>query len=508
MIFEVKSRSRLKKTKQRILFRADGSKLIGYGHVIRLLSLSAILRRDYTCVFVTQNPDKYLADQIKENCDEMIVLPSSSNFKKEALTISKTVCGLNDIVVIDGYGFDTNYQKKIKSNCFKLVCVDDLHEIDFVADAIINHSEGINQKDYSVKKHTRLYLGTPFAILRKSFLKSIPVANLLKKQSRNSVFINMGGTDPDNNTLKALKICLKNSSIRSINIVVGSFYKHTLELKKVISEYKEVKIELHSGLTEAEMCKAMKDSSAAICSSSTISYEYASVGGLLFVLQTASNQRNIYKFLIKSGVAFKAEEFSKKYNSLNSTNLRKTYFENRLKYFNGSSTQSLRNIFKQLETERDVTIRLANEKDVITYYKWVNDADVRNNSVNTSPVKLIDHKKWFLAKIKASGSALFVVNKKDKPIGQVRFDQTGSSAEIDYSIENKYRGMGYGEIALRLALIEFKKKQSHLKIMAKVKKGNIASNKVFVKLGFAKQRQSKIKNETYINYELSLSKFE
>ncbi|MCB0410786.1 MAG: hypothetical protein KDD29_11245, partial [Flavobacteriales bacterium] len=155
----MKKKKQYSKSKKRILFRADGSVSIGYGHIIRLLSLCSILRKEYRCVFTTQNPDKYLIDQIKENCDELIVLPKTKNLTKEALYISNNISNPNDIIILDGYNFDTNYQRQIKTNVFKLVCIDDNHEIDFVADAIINHGEGIRQKDYVTKNYTRIYLG-------------------------------------------------------------------------------------------------------------------------------------------------------------------------------------------------------------------------------------------------------------------------------------------------------------------------------------------------------------
>jgi len=466
-----------------------------------------MLRKKYDCVFITQKPDQYLSEQMNENCDSVISLPLSRAFSKESRYISKEVSNKEDIIVLDGYNFDTNYQKELKKNCFKLVCVDDLHEIDFVADVIINHSEGISKADYLTTKQTRIYLGTKYAILRKSFRKSISVSAALEKQNDHNVFINMGGTDPDNNTLKALQICLTNKSIRKINIVIGSFYKHNSELEKIISKNENVRIKVYKSLSEVEICKAMKNSSAAICSSSTISYEYASVGGLLFVIQTASNQKNIYDFLVKEKVAFPAEKFTKIYNSYGSNSKRRKYFEDRLKFFDGKSSLAINSIFKKIEVERNLEIRRADEKDMLTYFKWVNDSEVRRNSIQTSKVKIADHKKWFKSRIKNNNSELYIIEKKDKPIGQVRFDRNLRVAEIDYSIENKRRGMGYGEIALRLALTEYKKTHKNFIIKAKVKRGNVASNRVFDKLGFFKRSKTIIQKKEYNNYELELNEF-
>ncbi len=60
------------------------------------------------------------------------------------------------IVVLDGYHFGTNYQKQIKLKGAKLVCIDDMHDKEFVADLIINHIPRITPQDYNVQPFTNL----------------------------------------------------------------------------------------------------------------------------------------------------------------------------------------------------------------------------------------------------------------------------------------------------------------------------------------------------------------
>ena len=48
----------------------------------------------------------------------------------------------------------------------------------------------------------------------------------------------------------------------------------------------------------------MKQCCFAICSPSTIVYEYMSVGGVVFLEQIADNQEDVIKYMTEEGLAF------------------------------------------------------------------------------------------------------------------------------------------------------------------------------------------------------------
>jgi hypothetical protein len=50
--------------------------------------------------------------------------------------------------------------------------------------------------------------------------------------------------------------------------------------------------------------------SKAITSASTIAYEYAAVGGELYLVQTADNQQHVYSYFIKNQLALPWEKFN------------------------------------------------------------------------------------------------------------------------------------------------------------------------------------------------------
>jgi spore coat polysaccharide biosynthesis predicted glycosyltransferase SpsG/L-amino acid N-acyltransferase YncA len=432
-------------------------------------------------------------------CDEIIELAFTKNYATDAKVISRRYIQKEDIVVLDGYHFNTDYQTIVRKNCFKLISIDDLHSTHFVADVVINHSEGIRKQEYSTAFYTRLYLGTSFSILRPSFLKK----QLPAPVSDQRVFINMGGTDQKNYTEKALKNCLKSVNPKRIDVVVGSFYPYTEKIKKIALENKQLSIHLHSNLTEKEIAALIKKSTLGICSASTISYEYANIGGLLYVYQTVPNQKNIYRFLIKSGVAFAAKTLSNSINSFNDTQKRAQYFKQRRSYFDGQSGKNIQAIFAELEMERTLKFRLASAKDALIYFKWANDPEVRGNAIHTEPIPLENHLKWFDSKLKNNQAALYLFTKNDKPIGQVRFDKTENKTIIDYSVDKQYRGKGLGKLILKQALIDYKSKYPSTVIHATVKASNEASNKIFRNLQFKETKASYHGKISFKNYSLA-----
>src|SRR5205823_4199042 len=98
-----------------------------------------------------------------------------------------------DIVVLDGYNFNTEYQQAIKNKGCKLVVIDDLHAWHQVADVVINHAEGITSPDYSAESYTQFCLGLDYVLLRKPFLQ--PKTSIRKITSVKKVFISMGAAD-------------------------------------------------------------------------------------------------------------------------------------------------------------------------------------------------------------------------------------------------------------------------------------------------------------------------
>lgn len=130
-------------------------------------------------------------------------------------------------------------------------------------------------------------------------------------------------------------------------------------------------------------------------------------------------------------------------------------------------------------------LRSATIDDLNILFEWVNESTVRHNSFNTNIISMDEHKAWLKRVLADMDTKLFILQQNDTPVGQVRLVFNGDTWQISYSISPAYRGQGYGKIILQLAENELIR-DNHVgeKLYAEVKKDNIASQRIFKKLGY------------------------
>jgi len=211
---------------------------------------------------------------------------------------------------------------------------------------VLNHAGNINADHYHLENYTKLYYGSKYALLRKPHLKKA-TKNDLENKNIKSIFVNMGGADPQNITLEVVKELLFLNNIQNIDVVTGHAYSYQNDFQSFLDEGcpAHLTINLYSGLPAEKMAALMSKSAIAVCPASTVAYEYCCSRGVLFLIKTADNQDNIYQYLIDSGcaIAFK----KKKSQKLNVNNNLKM-IENQKILFDGKSPMRLIEIFKLL----------------------------------------------------------------------------------------------------------------------------------------------------------------
>ncbi|MCS6796530.1 MAG: hypothetical protein NZ516_11295, partial [Raineya sp.] len=198
-----------------------------------------------------------------------------------------------EIVVLDGYNFQTEYQKIIKNTGVKLVCIDDLHAWHFVADVVINHAGGVKETDYSCEPYTKLCLGLEYALLRKPFLEAAQQERTIEKIE--NACICFGGSDPHNFTEKALQACLEAKIFKEIHVVVGSAYPYFEQIKNLTNHEKN--IFLYQNLNAQDLCSVMQKCHLGIVPASSVAYECLAVGMYLVVGWYDEKQKKFFDYL-------------------------------------------------------------------------------------------------------------------------------------------------------------------------------------------------------------------
>ena len=455
-----------------VYIRADGNSEIGLGHVIRSLALAGMLKEDFRCIFATRFLTDYINTEARKVCDEVIKLPETEEHFDAFLSILSG----DEIVVLDNYFFDTEYQKAIRNKSCKLVCIDDIHDKHFVADVVINHAGGFSKEFYSVAPYTCLFLGTDYALLRPEFL------NRDEKGDNSSLLLCLGGADKDNVTLQIVKLLEHKQFPHKCYVVVGDAFQYQQDLIE-FQHSSKLNIEVFKNLSARQMADVMSECRYAICPPSTVSYEYLSKkGGELYLKIIADNQKDIYAFFIKNEIAFDISELF-----VNEQPKIKRTLETQRKYFDGQSGKRIKVIFRRLKNEQQLKLRKARLSDLDLYFQWVNDLDARQNATSVKPILYNDHCEWFSKKIISKDAYLWVLERDETPIGQIRFDidRHKKEATISYLIAQEYRGQGIGLSIVKMGLELFFMEEKNISIIiAVVKLTNEASRKIFEHLGF------------------------
>ena len=141
-------------------------------------------------------------------------------------------------------------------------------------------------------------------------------------------------------------------------------------------------------------------------------------------------------------------------------------------------------------------LRLVDKYDKNLILEWANDKLSRENSFSSAEISEEVHEKWFDNILSSCDNKLFVMMNGEVPVGQIRLEILRNSGTVSYSIDNKYRGYGFGKIILELLedWISFNYDTEFI-IIGYVKTNNTTSGHIFESLDFMKSENSK-----YIKY--------
>jgi UDP-2,4-diacetamido-2,4,6-trideoxy-beta-L-altropyranose hydrolase len=282
----------------RVYIRADGDAQIGIGHLVRCIALAHSIRKHFAISFVCKAIPAQLQAELAHAGIGLILISEEQDFFSRI--------GANDIVVLDGYHFDTNYQSQIKAAGAKLVCIDDMYDKVFYADLIINHSPGVTPADYQAQSYTRFALGLEYALLRPAFLTESHTARSIEKIE--SVLICFGGSDYQNFTKQILLVVLQFPQIRNITVVTGTAYRNLDELKSLFG--RESRVSLFHAVKEHQMVALMRETDLAIVPASGVMIEALSQRLLVISGHYIENQKKAYHAALAAGFIVGVGDFS------------------------------------------------------------------------------------------------------------------------------------------------------------------------------------------------------
>jgi len=295
-----------------IIIRADGSTKEGLGHLYRGLALSQCIPNNVHFTFVTNyceihdiNRKKLSAYFIQNNEDDLNIFKKFKSLK---------------LIILDGYNFDSDYQRRIRKAGYKTIYIDDLAEEHMYSDVVINHSPGFSRLDYKGESYVKYFLGPKYSIIRSAFLRKAP-----QLKSRKGILILMGGSDQLNITYKVLKYLSDNNfSNDSIYAIVGNNYKSIKELYS----FKNLNLKILSSLSALELSQLMSRCRFGIMPASTVLYEFLMCGGNALSGYYVHNQKKVYNFFLKNNLIFPLGNFTNNFEETLIEGLNRPKFDN------------------------------------------------------------------------------------------------------------------------------------------------------------------------------------
>ena len=285
-----------------ILFRADGGLQIGLGHIYRLIALSQMIDLPHDQLFVFKGEKHIIEPIIQERFNNYHCIPDNIKLEEEIAYLANMFPKVA-LVCLDGYHFDSSYQKAWKQVGTFLLSIDDLHKDKFYSDIIINPGNASKPSDYLISKTSKLLLGLDYTILREEFITSAQSNFEKDNNGKKSCFICFGGSDYYGLTQKFLEFANRSQKFSAIYVVIGSANANR---SKLLSDSI---IHFYQHLSANEMQQLMMSSTIAIVPASGICNEAVSVRMGIITGYYTENQLDILKGLTDLGAVIDLGRF-------------------------------------------------------------------------------------------------------------------------------------------------------------------------------------------------------
>ena len=289
-----------------MLIRADSGLNVGIGHLMRCLALAQAWQASGGKAVFATTENSRAGDILRSKGMEFFdVAAVSGSSEDAALTAEMAGCFGVNWIVIDGYRFDTDYQRRVKKAGRRLFCLDDYGQAEhYYADLILNQNLQAHDSLYVNREpDTGLLLGPRYVLLREEFLEWSGREREIKDAARR-VLITLGGSDPNNVTRRVVQ-GLQRVEIEGLEgvVVVGPSNPFGVELEaSLLGSGRSVRLERDV----ANMPELMTWADVAVSGAGSTCWELAFMGTPFITIILAENQEPIAESLSKTGGAVSA----------------------------------------------------------------------------------------------------------------------------------------------------------------------------------------------------------
>lgn len=311
----------------KVLFRADASIALGAGHVMRCVALADALRaRGADCAFICAATDGDLLDQIEIRGYTAHALQGREygDWSADA-GASKVVANRMgpDWLVVDHYHLGIEWELCLRPAVGRILAIDDIGR-PHCCDALLDQNlETRLHEQYKTTADSGaiLLLGPAFALLRKEFSTLRPCSLARRSGRLERILVSMGGSDPDNETSKAVAgLAMTNRSDWSVDVVIGGQNPHSAAVEAACRKLPDARIHVQT----SKMAQLMLSADCAINAGGSTTWERCCLGLPAVATTVSDDQVAIIEAVANAGahiplgkgIDLKPEDYAETISSL------------------------------------------------------------------------------------------------------------------------------------------------------------------------------------------------
>ena len=452
-----------------VAFRVDADPQIGTGHFTRCLALADRVRESGATIrfvsrrlfphlravlaargYVFTSIDGEAASQPPGDLAHAAWLGTSQQADAAATTraLAGEAC---DWLIVDHYALDARWESAMRPSTGRILTIDDLadrpHDCDVLLDQNIDAAE---RYDGKVPPQCERLLGPRYALLREEFRaahltaapRGGPVARAL---------VSYGGADTANWTGVAVD-ALASSRLRvpHVDVVIGDQHPRRSEIEASCRTQG-----FHCHVQPLGLAAMMAASDLAIGAGGVTMWERCSVGLPAVAFAAAENQRESLRHAAVAGLVYALPDSPVTAATLGahvatvaeSPWLREMLSRNGMKAVDGGGTAR---VARAMGLD-GFCFREATAADAAALLEWRNHESVRMQARRQEPVTAAEHHRWLQAVLSDANRVLLIGERNHQPAAVIRFDITGTQAEVSAYRVPGTEGPGVGTRAIRAA---------------------------------------------------------
>jgi UDP-2,4-diacetamido-2,4,6-trideoxy-beta-L-altropyranose hydrolase len=495
-----------------VVFRVDGSAVMGSGHVKRCLALAQAMRELGAYVIFVSRPLDAAFDTFWVSADVPVrSLPGLDNPVQSQLTTAddpphaswlgvdwhqdarETIECLNDLrpnwMVVDHYALDARWHRLVGSALgVQLVVIDDLADRPLHPHVLLDQNWS---QDHSKKYFNRLnsepvrLMGPRYALLSTQYRDAPRKA---RSEKVKSIGIFMGGTDVGAASAHAIQACRRAQFSGAIEVATTTANPHLHALsqacdldtraKLLVDEPNllgfwsrhDLYIGAGGGATWERCCLAAPTIGVALARNQQAVIEELNNLGALLAAHMPNDDASCWPSLEQAV-----------HQLLDDAPRRRSLAEVSGAMVDGYGALRVGLIC----VGENFYLQPASMSDAPLLFQWRNHPSVRNVSHDQRVIDLSEHLAWFERALSNAHRLIYVAKVGELVVGSIRFDQHSEDAyEVSLYTNPALTGLGLGKRMLNAGALALAERTAAKRITAQVVEGNEASTRLFAACGY------------------------